>query len=184
MSAVAEDIRGRLGTGERVLWSGRPKQGVVLRGTDAFAIPFSLLWGGFAFFWEWGVIHSNAPLIFSLWGVPFVLIGIYLIVGRFFVEARQREKTSYAVTNERILIVAGLLRPTIKSLSLNTLTDVSLTENADGTGTITFGPASALSSMFWGYSWWPGAGTQMGPRFDLVPDAKKVYDTIRAAQKA
>jgi hypothetical protein len=180
---VAEEIRRHLSSGERVLWSGQPKQGLVLRGADAFMIPFSLLWGGFAIFWEWSVINSGAPPLFVLWGIPFVLVGLYLIVGRFFVEAKQRERTLYAVTDQRILIVSGVFARRVKSLSLKTLTDVSLTENSNGEGSINFGAATALSSVFGGFSGWPGMEAQMGPRFDLIPMAKSVYETIRAAQR-
>jgi hypothetical protein len=182
-SIVADEIRRQLGSGERVLWSGQPKQGLILRASDALMIPFSLPWGGFAFFWEWSVINSDAPGFFVLWGIPFVLVGIYLIVGRFFVEARQRLKTHYAVTNERVLIISGLLRPTVKSLSLSTLTDVSLSESANGEGSVTFGAVSALSGMFGGFAGWPGMSERVGPRFDVIPKAKGVYEIIRTAQK-
>jgi hypothetical protein len=34
----------RLLTGERLLWAGRPKLGLVLRWSDLYVIPFSLVW--------------------------------------------------------------------------------------------------------------------------------------------
>ena len=34
--SISEDIRRELSTGEQVRWWGRPCQGIVLRGTDAF----------------------------------------------------------------------------------------------------------------------------------------------------
>jgi hypothetical protein len=81
-----------LSAGESLLWSGQPLRKVIFHRQDWFAIPFSFLWGGFAIFWELGVLgyfensghpHS-APGFLALWGIPFVLIGQYLIWGRFF----------------------------------------------------------------------------------------------------
>src|SRR5690242_910458 len=97
--------------GERVLWTGQPDAGRIFSSYDVFAIPFSLLWGGFAFFWEasvlgMGVFGSSGgggPVLsfFALWGIPFVLIGLYMIVGRFFYKAWARKRTWYAVTSTR-----------------------------------------------------------------------------------
>jgi Bacterial PH domain len=183
MISVPQEIQSQLSSGEHVLWSGQPRQGVVLRGSDAFMIPFSLMWGGFAVFWEASVISSNAPAFFVLWGVPFVLVGVYLIIGRFFAEAKQRARTFYAVTNERILIVSGLFTRKVKSLNLRTLSDLSLSEGKGNRCSISFGGGSPFASMFGGFSGWPGMEAHLGPRFDLIENAKAVYETIRKTQR-
>lgn len=146
--------------------------------------PFALLWGGFAFFWEWQVIQSDAPPFFVLWGVPFVLVGLYLIFGRFIVEAKQRERTYYGVTSERVLIVSGLFGRKVKSVSLRNLADLSLSEGASGEGSISFGGGAPFGSWFGGFSGWPGMEAYVGPRFDLIPNARSVYNIIRDAQRA
>jgi hypothetical protein len=173
-------IEPELGSGERLLWAGRPCQGFLFRPVDVFLIPFSLMWGGFAFFWEGLALFMGSPLFFKLWGIPFVLVGCYLIVGRFFVDAWQREKTSYGLTNERAIIISGIFRRNVKSLNLRTLTDVSLSERRDGSGTITFGQQNPFFWPTHGMAW---PGMPVVPTFECVPDAKAVYETLRTAQR-
>ncbi len=156
---VESILSSQLDSGERLLWAGQPRGGIRLRGQDAFLIPFSLLWGGFAIFWEIMALTMTAKapgpigVIFPLFGLPFVLVGLYLIFGRFIIDAKTRERTYYGLTNERIIIVSGLFSRQTKSLQLRTLTDVSLTERVDGSGTITFGPAPLFGAFYPGGSW-------------------------------
>jgi hypothetical protein len=176
-------VQRELGSQERLLWAGKPRAGLVFRPLDAFLIPFSLLWGGFALFWEYSVLNSGAPFFFSLWGIPFVLVGLYFIFGRFLVDERQREKTVYGLTNERVIIISGLHTRTVKSLNLRTLSDVSLNERPDKSGTITFGRCDPYSWWFQGLGWWPGMPGAT-PAFELIPRAKEVYETLLAAQRS
>ncbi len=177
------DFAGHLLDGERVLWSGRPCRGLLLTGRDVFPIPFSLLWGGFALFWETLVVTKSAPGFFQLWGVPFVLFGLYMIAGRFIVDARLRANTTYAVTNRRIVITrSGLFNKTV-SLSLDRLPEVQLAKRSDGSGTLRFGP----SAVYWGWAsggfgyWSPALDPT--PQFIGIPDAQRVFDLIQRAAR-
>jgi hypothetical protein len=179
---LSDPIRAELSPGEQVIWSGRPRQGIVIRGSDAFAVPFSLLWASFAVFWLFTAARSNAPWPFVLFGVPFVLVGVYVVFGRFFVDAKQRQKTHYALTPQRVIIVSGLFSGKVKSLNLKTISELSLSERGNGEGTIAFGAQHPMAFMFGGMSSWPGAEQYLGPRFDLVSNARTVYEAIRKAQ--
>jgi len=184
MSFEAEQaLRPDLGPGEKLLWADRPQGGIRLRAGDALMVPFSLMWGGFAVFWETMVVRSNAPPLFRLWGIPFVLVGLYLIVGRFFADAWLRARTFYGLTNQRAIIVSGLLGRQTRSLPLHSITDMTLTERDDRSGTITLGPSFPQYTRLVG-SGWPMSGRYQGPAFDLIEDARSVYDRIRAAQEA
>ena len=179
---TAAIIRRELGPQESLLWSGQPRKGLAFRSSDLVMIPFSLMWGGFAIVWETMVIRANAPLFMIMWGIPFVLIGLYLIVGRFFVDAKQRSQIHYAVTNERVIIITNFFGRKLKSLSLHTLSEMTLDQKPDGSGTITFGPANTLTQ--WNMS---GLSRRKGqpstPCFEMIQDAKRVYEIIREAQR-
>jgi hypothetical protein len=151
-------IEEQLGPQEQLLWAGRPPAGLLLRPAEAFLIPFSLLWCGFAIFWECAAITQIADPLFVLFGIPFVLMGLYIVFGRFVYDIKEREHTFYGLTNERVLIVSGIVRRTVKSLNLRTLSDVSMTERPDGSGTITFGHGSFFPWSFQSAGW-PGIKT-------------------------
>lgn len=174
-----------LDSGESLIWSGTPRHGLVLRPSDAFMVPFSFLWGGFAIFWEAGVLRMHGPnaAFMSVWGIPFVLAGLYLIVGRFFVDARMRARTFYGLTDRRAIIISGAFSRTINSLPLRTLTDISLQERSDRSGTILLGRPQPYSSWSSGMRW-PGMSQYSTPAFEMIPNAKTVHDQLLAAQRA
>jgi hypothetical protein len=178
-----DELRTHLGANERLLWSGQPRQGIIFRPSDIYMIPFSLLWGGFAFFWEYNVIRMGAPWFFMLWGVPFVLVGAYMIIGRFFYDAQVRKRTHYALTNERVIILSGMFQRQQHSVNLKTISDLTLTET-NGNGTIGFGAGTGLAAVFGGFVGLPGSRAHMGPAFHDLPNAKAVYDQIRNAQRS
>ena len=179
------EIQRELGSGEKLLWSGQPRQGLRLNITDAFILPFSLIWCGFAIFWEASVLHGHAPLLMKLWGVPFVVIGLYLVVGRFFVDAYTRGRTFYGVTNQRLVIVSGSFSRRVRSLPWQALPQATLVERGNGGGTINFGPklpfGMGRSVSIGGM---PGAGQSLFPVLDLPEHAREAYDAVRLAQQS
>ncbi len=122
-----------------------PDPHVIFHSDDWTTIPFSLLWGGFSIFWEKQALNtwrtSSAPNtdFMVLWGIPFLLMGNYMIWGRFIHDAWLKRRTYYAITNRRALIVqSGLFNePDVKMTFLEAIPDV----NREGTfrGTLLLG---------------------------------------------
>ncbi|WP_416417953.1 hypothetical protein [Paenarthrobacter aromaticivorans] len=92
---------------ERLLWVGQPDPRVRFTRADAFLVPFSVLWGGFAIVWEAIAVTSVRQPLFIIWGIPFVLVGLYFIFGRFIFKKRRKLATIYAVTNSRAIVYSG-----------------------------------------------------------------------------
>ena len=59
-------IRPQLLRDEHIAWEGRPYTGLILRPMELFLIPFSLLWGGFALFWNASVWMTDARAVYEL----------------------------------------------------------------------------------------------------------------------
>lgn len=181
-------LAGELAPDERLLWAGRPRRGLFFfRAGDVVAIPLSLLWCGIGGLAGYYMLTSAVRDNGMPWPIPaaFVLmmfLGLYMLMGRFFVDSRQRERTVYAVTNKRIIIRSGLFKQTTDALSLLALPGLTLKRHFGGRGTIIFGPTD--SEMFFGdFGGWPGfRGRLNPPRFEAIDDAARVHEIIRAAQ--
>lgn len=167
--------------GETLEWTGRPNPWRVFTLGDVFLIPFSLMWGGFAIFWEVGVVASRAPFFFRLWGIPFVLIGLYLIFGRFLYSAWDRRHTWYGVTNQRVIILTTTFGHRVQSIYFNMLPEIETIISASGRGTLLFSP----SPLYRMYSWTAGnARRSRVPGFYDIPDARYVFDLISRHRRA
>ena len=122
-----------LAPGETILWRGKPEKGHLLGPQDWFMIPFSIFWCVFAVFWFVTALQAGA---FALFGIPFVCVGIYMTVGRFFHIAWLRKNTAYVITTAKIIRRRG---KRIDMLDAKTMPTIHVTARTDGTGTIQFG---------------------------------------------
>ena len=115
----------------------------------------------------------------GLWGVPFLIAGIYLIFGRFFHDAAIRKRLSYAVTDQRTLVLKGLSSAKLKSLDIDRLPKLELSEHGDGTGTIEMeGDSSFFGSRMNGFGYWTPALSN-ATQFFRIDQPRKVYELIR-----
>jgi hypothetical protein len=93
-----------LAPGERMYWQGRPGRGIRLRPSDWVALPIGLALLALAVAFTIGVGRAGAEPLFALTGLPFVLAGLHLSLGRLVWDAHGRAHSRYALTDRRVLI--------------------------------------------------------------------------------
>jgi hypothetical protein len=182
---IPDAIGADLSAGEQVLWLGRPRQGLMLRSSDAAMILALFVVALLICFPCWllldtviartGMLHVKEPGFWFFNGliVLLVLLLYYVLIGRFFTDARKRARIHYALTGERMLIARG--RGCVLSVNLRTLPHLWLTERRNGYGDIWLaGRAMPSGDVF-------GINTPF--HLDTIPDAQRVYQMIRDAQK-
>lgn len=155
--------------GERLLWSGCPDPAATFTPADAFLIPFSVMWGGFAVFWEVGV-SAGGPNFGTIWGLPFVAIGLYFIFGRFFYKRYRKRRTCYGITDQRALVTVGS----------GQMSDSPLRDQ----------PVSPATTPTPGWNCWPGTAFFRSPSMTwwtrtqcLLPSTKRAAQTRQISQR-
>lgn len=169
--------------GEALLWVGRPPQGILLRRSDWASIPFSIAFCGLALMWEatalglWRMRYNACP---SAVGLPFVAVGLYVMVGRFFLDAYQRRRTWYGLTDRRALILYIGQSVCLNGVMLSESPGVQLEMHSKGVGTITFKPRKI--DPYWENRAGRGGFLDFGrpslPTFEQIADAKEVRNLI------
>lgn len=166
----AAQLSAYLGPGERLIWAGRPDPDVLFTPLDAFLIPFSVMWGGFAIFWE-AIALADGPTFYVAWGVPFVAVGLYFMVGRFVYKKRRKRRTAYGLTNTRAIVAVG--RSSITDAPLASV-PTSIKRSRDGSHvSVTFGQRSG-----WGMFGPSYANTGM-EFFEMGSSAVGFYDVAQ-----
>lgn len=164
-----------LDANEHLLWWGIPGQGVILRAQDIFLIPFTFVWALFSIVTWIGILSAHPPLIALLPSTIFVGVGAYMTLGRFWIDARRRARTLYAVTSRRIVVIGAREQ---SSIELDNLGETRLVRSKDGTGSIYFGPDNGWFGRSW--SW---TGKPASSAFEKIDDVDVVYAGIRKARQ-
>jgi Bacterial PH domain len=168
---LQNEIQAILMPQEKILWFGQPPQGLRFLWHDWITTIFMTFWTGFAVFWAFTFSPIINTGIFYLFAAPFILSGLYMLVGRFFYEAKYRSRMVYAVTNQRVLIRKGLLWRKTVSFDIKKLSNIELMEEEHNKGCILFEHKAHWKK-------YDRRGGLVMPHFDTIDDVKTVYQLI------
>ena len=137
-----QKLSAELSPGEKTLWIGQPIPAKLAVSTIPFTL-FAIPWTAFVLYWTVSagfkyLDFKNPAFYFSLFGIPFVLIGIAMLFSPVFAY-RSAEKTVCVITDRRAIIIRQLLRSfEIRSFRPDQLRNTSTIEDAKGNGSIIF----------------------------------------------
>jgi hypothetical protein len=176
------DLTSELRAGERVLWRGKPeREAFVWRTWPLSVFDGALLVAVIAYYVV--VFTTEAPDLLSIWGVPFLILAFYMLVGHFLLTTREWNNTEYLVTNSRVLIRHGIFSPRLTSYSMGSLPHTQVVMHGQDIGNVMFkgafgqgyGPAPGYQTM-WPYT----PGYVLG--FMYVRDPASVQGVIERAR--
>lgn len=177
-------LREELSAGEQILWSGMPdpKRMKVVFWLWAFAIPWTL----FALFWEGttltmmvaGVVQEDSNfswimMIFPIFGLPFVGIGLWMMNKPFAALADARNQI-HALTNRRLITLTLRKAKELKSVNITKTGPIIRKEHPDGWGNLTVQTGSHTDSD----------GDRVTDTFEMygIPDVAKVERLLQGAK--
>jgi len=187
-----EVVRRHLRGGEQLVWVGRPETGWRLRPADRFLIPFGIFWVAFVIFWQAAALvgalatGDGFAWFFPLFGIPFLLAGWYLTIGRFRVRDAQRRRMVYALTDRRVLAIERGSDDAVRSVFLQGLPGVGERIGRDGVGTLSFEPIPPMWVMYAGsgLEWMMGGLATLPLQFFDVKEASRVAALIEQQREA
>ena len=133
-----------LGPGESILWQGRPQRFTPFTASDGYLIPFSIFWCSFLVRPLWSDLKEGFNVT-TLFLIPFILAGLYILFGRFVIRWYLLRHTDYAITTQKVLRRRNRKVDILQGFSLPPF---SIKEHKDGLKSISFGQSSLLRSSF------------------------------------
>ncbi len=171
--------QGLIDSDEEILWQGQPHSTIAwakffspLTLMGAFFTGFSLFWMSAAASMTGGGRAPAAFQFFPLFGLPFFLVGLWMLGGRVIWDAFLRSRTYYTVTSRQVFIARNSLgKRTLESHNIRDIHRIVLQDGQPG------------SVLFNGVASGRGRNTGDRPGLWQIDDARHVYGILRQAQR-
>ena len=162
---------------EEILWTGQPLPGLSFKPSDILLSGFGLFFFSFAVFWTFMASGAGAAggiigYVFPLFGIPFILVGGYLLFGRFFWEAYVRSKTRYALTNRRAIIAKSALNRSMTSHPITATSEIEIVVGPPDT--VNFATRFVRSK---------NGGHDVPVGFERIEEGMTVYNILRQIKR-
>jgi hypothetical protein len=119
-----------LDPGERLLWQGAPASGLRFTPDGLAMSAFGAFFLGISVFIAFAGIMAGGGMgaVFSLFTTPFILVGLWLVVGHWFFDAYKRKHSRYALTTKRAIIARSVMGRKMLSYEIGRHSPISLVE--------------------------------------------------------
>jgi len=167
-----------LSADEKTLWSGRAERLPWFVLADLFLVPFTVVWTVMVIIFAASASTRN-PAEFAI-PVLFAAVGLYISIGRILVRRRIWRRSTYTLTNQRVVVKRG-------SNEDSDWLDRLPPPVTSGKHTVGFGSNGGIQYRL-AMEGWPGAswggnwGMNRHPIFVGLTDAEYVRGLLRNAQ--
>lgn len=170
---------------ETIEWHGKSERKKMIGYSDYMYIPFSIMWLGFICVWEYNVIVVQYPLVFHLLGVPMLLAGLYMTIGRFIYKVYKKKNSCYIITNQRVIETYEDPRLGYKEKAIKEIGRMVRFIEKDGVGTLVFDDINPAYIMKLNDGMEPfRRRTKKVIGFYDVKEAEKLYEMIQRLKES
>ncbi|MDX1483053.1 MAG: hypothetical protein R3229_01120 [Alphaproteobacteria bacterium] len=136
VSFIPIDVSKQMRSREKPLWIAKPipRAYALKEGAQTFVNGVLLI--ALVVYLEYGALESGDMAMVAI-GIPFALLGLYFMSApvREYIRAR---RTTYVITNQRLIILNGLFRSTVDSFAPFDIGSLEVDIADDGSGSIIF----------------------------------------------
>jgi len=131
--------------GERLVWADQPVADLYAQQARGLVL-FGVIWLALSIFWMFGAAisvfkpgHLGATVSLSLFGLPFVVLGVLLIYSPEWMR-RVARRSVYIITDQRAIVLLGRAfgRTEVQTFPPDRLRKIASTEHPDGSGDLIF----------------------------------------------
>lgn len=137
------EINPYLDADEDVIWCDKPVKKIVFTSADIFTTLIGVVWLSFSVFWVFSAYiateaSDSSFKIFPLFGIPFVLTGLYLLFFRHVVSLVKRKNIVYVLTNKRAIVVHTGKRQYVQEYRYENISNIQMKCDDNDIGSIFF----------------------------------------------